>query len=540
MKFVTPPVIRSLCVLGPIQRSVVLAGIMILLNISSFGSTTYVSQNGGSFSGGSACNGKTTISESTFNSSKPSPGDQVYLCGVLANATGLYVGGSGTSGNPITITFDSGAKISVPYCNSICFNLGGQSYIVVDGGTPCGPSTLCSSTDTGTGIIEATGNGTGLANQFIPTQGIVSTGSNIEVRNLILRNMYQHKSFSDNTGGAGDISGWLWQGNEISLHDSTIHDVSAGFQGSGSGAKSSNVSVYNNYFWNINWGVSGGTASGQTNSNWSIHDNHFGSTANWDDSSNTYHHDRIFLYDTVAGQGNFSGVYIYNNLFDGASGCCATAQVYFGGGSEQDTYIFNNVFNNGGQSTGLANALLEETGGSSDTIWTYDNTIIGAGALVDTEDCVQLEGTVVFENNIVVGCNTLLLAKGDVTFTTIDYNSYGPSGTNAWQSSGGSSNYISLSAWQSFTKSEGHSQKVSNLDLTSSGVPETGSPVLQAGINLSSLCSGPLVALCSDTSAGDTRTPGSRPATGAWDAGSYEDPVDPPPVPPTGLSAVVQ
>jgi hypothetical protein len=47
-------------------------------------------------------------------------------------------------------------------------------------------------------------------------------------------------------------------------------------------------------------------------------------------------------------------------------------------------------------------------------------------------------------------------------------------------------------------------------------VPQAGSPVLNAGANLTPLCTGFLVPLCSDI------TGHPRPQTGPWDAGAYE------------------
>src|SRR5581483_9018250 len=52
--------------------------------------------------------------------------------------------------------------------------------------------------------------------------------------------------------------------------------------------------------------------------------------------------------------------------------------------------------------------------------------------------------------------------------------------------------------------------------LNSAGVPQAGSAAIGAGANLTSLCTGNLVPLCSDI-AGNP-----RPSTGAWDAGAYE------------------
>jgi hypothetical protein len=54
------------------------------------------------------------------------------------------------------------------------------------------------------------------------------------------------------------------------------------------------------------------------------------------------------------------------------------------------------------------------------------------------------------------------------------------------------------------------------LNLASSGQPNTGSPALAAGLNLTGLCSGLLTALCNDIAHVQ------RPASGPWDIGAYQ------------------
>ena len=93
--------------------------------------------------------------------------------------------GSGTAGQPITVQFQPGAKLSEPYCDTTygCLSIVGQSYVSVDGNH--------------TGVIEATANGTGLANQQ-PDLGIyLQNTSNIVIENLTIQNLYVHSSPTD-------------------------------------------------------------------------------------------------------------------------------------------------------------------------------------------------------------------------------------------------------------------------------------------------------------------------------------------------------
>jgi len=538
-------------------RKILLMSAVLLLATGARAATTYVSQSGGTVT----CNAgsHSSVSVATFNTSTPAAGDHVYICGTLTTFLGVY--GSGTSGNVITVTWDTGASISLPTCNGSgakCVDLSNNSYIVLDGGTPCGPGTVCAASDSGTGIIEATASGSPpLANQPGPSEGIYSTGSHVEIKNLIIRNVYQHTSFMDNTGGAGDYSGAYIEGSGDSMHDCTVHDVSAAYEIPG-GTNLSDISFYNNNLWNINWGFSSATGgSGSTQTSYSIHDNHFGTTANWDDSNDTYHHDQLFLYDSVAGEGSFNGVLIYNNLFDGAQGMYSTGMIYFGGGQQQNTYVYNNVFNNSGQSTGMGNALLELTGNdgtTTQTVWVYNNTILGAGPTIDTQDCVVLQGTFVFESNVVSGCATLEELQngtgGAPTITGLDYNQYAfGTGSNIWKYGNTSTDCSTLTCWQSATSAEAHSayySSQSSLDISSTGVPLAGSPLINAGPNFTSTCS-TATGLCSDTSYGGQIIPTARPSTGSWTIGAYN--LDAGPVapcaacmvllPPTNLTARV-
>jgi hypothetical protein len=537
------------------------------------GTTIYVSQNGGTFSGGSACNGHSTSSIAASNNATYAAGDTIYLCGVITSSV-TFGKGSGTSGNPITIIFDTGARITLPYCNSTCFSLGGN-YMVVDGGVPCGPGSACAATEAAnpkgypegiSGIIEATEAGSALPNK--PSAGskgvVVGGGSNNVIRNLIVRNIYQHTSYDDNTGGSNSFTAIEAPAPYFTVHDCTIHDVSSAINVNSSGPTASNENFYSNNLWNINWGITNGGYGTLVNTNWSVHDNHFGSTANWDDSNNTYHHDRMFLYADTNDQGSWNGVYIYNNLFDGSSGLNATAMLYFGGGSQQNTYIFNNVFDNTASTSSIDDALLTLAGMGPATLFLYNNTIIGAGVTIDAgrQGCVVMEGHVTFVNNVVTGCDQLmylqngLKGSGGPYVVYMDYNTYGAANPNKVFTHDGSPQYFpTLSAWREFTGQESHSTlNVAGAILSSVGVPLTGSPAINAGLNMTGTSpgggsvtdgcgSGLLSALCSDTSLGSTRTPLQRPSSGAWTTGAFvtggSAPASTRPAAPTNLGATV-
>ena len=111
-----------------------------------------------------------------------------------------------------------------------------------------------------------------------------------------------------------------------------------------------------------------------------------------------------------------------------------------------------------------------------------------------------------------------------------DYNDFYSAATGFYVQGVGS---YTFSEWQRLGY-DAHSI-TSNPALSSSYVPQSGSPVIGAGTNLTSTCSGQpnpgLGALCYDA-AGNP-----RPVSGAWTTGAYNY-VSNGPAPPTGLSAV--
>lgn len=521
--------------------SKVLALMICCLFVSVVGSfaaaqNVYIAQVATGGADGSSCANAYAIG--FFNSSgnwgtgpaQIGPGTTVHLCGTITTMLTFQAGG--IPGNPITLLFDvsTSAKISVPYCNNTCITIGNNSYITIDGGTPCGPSTTCSSGNSGPGIIEATANGSTLANQQVSqaiTTGSSVVPTNIEIRNLLIRNMYVHSTASDTSTGAGGGSGIFYQAgcSSCSAHDLTIHDVYVGIQNQGT---DSGNTIYNDYIYHINWGVQHQTEGSEVTTNFSVHDTHISSAANWDTTGGVYHHDLLFLFNNSAGQGEFNGVYIYNNRFDGPMGNDSTAHIYFGGGGQINTYIYNNVFNNAGQSTGLGNSLLEPTGEARQQIFVFNNTIVGKGSGESPDGCVAMQGHITFVNNAVTACNgsdgLVLIQNGTYgtgapTIVQINFNTYGTFGGTAFVSP--SNSYTTLAGWQGYAGEANSTLNAGGLNLASNGSPNAGSPVINAGTNETSLCSGSVSALCSDTSYGDQRIPVARPSSGAWTVGAY-------------------
>jgi len=93
---------------------------------------------------------------------------------------------AGTNGNPVTIKFETGAKLSAPYWSANgAIALTSKDNVVIDGGT--------------NGIIENTDNGTGKT--YVAASAGVSTSlcNNLEIKNLTIQNMLLHY-WADTTG----------------------------------------------------------------------------------------------------------------------------------------------------------------------------------------------------------------------------------------------------------------------------------------------------------------------------------------------------
>jgi len=207
-------------------------------------------------------------------------------------------------------------------------------------------------------------------------------------------------------------------------------------------------------------------------------------------------------------------------------------------------------------SVGFVPSFSLYSGGALDAIWTYNNTILGAGGSTENQDCVQLEGTtLVFENNAVANCNTLVQTKSDTPSITTRNNIYAAGGGSisgdAWQWGPTSTNCGTLSCWQAASGGDAgppsaYYSSFTSLLLNNNGsISSAGSPLSGKGTNLYSLCGGQpspgIGALCYDTSAGHTRTPVARPSSGAWDVGAYVlmSPTGARPAPPTNLVSTV-
>lgn len=467
---------------------------------------------------------QTTESVATLNAATQSAGDVVKFCGAIT--TPPQVTGSGSSGNVITYYWETGARISVTFGQ--IFNLNGsKAFLLFDGGVACGPATSCDTVEAAhlttyasgqAGIIEATANGGALPNQDNQTQAFYGCNGchDIEIRNIIIRNLYIHSGLTDMVGSTDtgifafqcSISNSGCASGTISIHDSTIHDLGNTISLQETSAVTFNV--YNIDFYRMNWAMEN---SGNGTRTFNFHDNHCHDTANWDTNGDWFHHNCLHNYTNVSSDS--TALNFYNNLSDGDWGnCCTTETMMF---TEDDSPNNFNVYNNVClQYTGNTAPCIDYTATTGIFV---NNTAIG----VTTSGNVyafHIGGTnLSLENNAVTGYGQYLYVNAGATFTVFDYNQWGTtegSGNSPWQWMSTGAN--SFSAWQAACSCDAHGGQSASLGVNTTGVPQSGSVLIGAGVNLTSLG---ITALDSGTSAGSTVAPVARGASGSWDVGAY-------------------
>jgi len=500
--------------------------------VFGFGKDIYVAQSAAGANSGSDCGDAhpatwfNSAGSWGSNSSQISPGDTVHLCGLFSSALNALA--SGTSSATTTILFESGAKISLPYCPaSGCVGLASLNYITVDGGS--------------NGIIESTANGSAQANKQTSFGVYGDTPTNIEVKNLIIRNMYIHTGGSDEESTGADNSGGVffkYSGSNIKVHDNTI---SEGHTGVGIWANSSgtfgNWEVYNNTLSEEVWGVdlTGGYTAGQLDSA-SVHDNTIFDNDHWWGPANNFHTDPIFV--RAPGTGRYQNIYIYNNHIYGALGHM-TGYIFLSQYSNGPSYVFNNVMAATSTSPDVPcageGAVAMEWNGTNN-YYIYNNTVDGRGICgisanersTNSSNVTHLE----WKNNINLDTMGHWVQTG--TFTS-DNNVWYLIANAGGQAFKVGNSYYTWTAWQSAANDA--NSIVSDPKLNSDYTLQSASPAIGLGQNLTSICQGQPVpglgALCKD------KNGSSRPSTGGWDAGAIQFSQGGAPPPPTSLATVV-
>ncbi len=475
---------------------------------------------------------------------KIGPGDTLHLCGVFsfpATRNGLLVNGSGTSDSPIFIKFESGAILQSPvFINgnsqgdgAIATNA--NSWIVIDGGA--------TAQGLPNGIIQDTDNGTGLGHQQWSIGIGAGNCSNCEIKNLIIRNIYLRTSYNDTTDMDGDvgmaISGSNWRVDHCVLHDirwALSHGYNAG---------DSNNTVDHNEFYNNDHDFTLASNTTGTASREYVHDNYFHDYANWDSPNNMFHHDGIHSWNSAelsgaSTWGSFTGLYVYNNRFDGDCGGNFNEHVFLEGGynntgrtpwtqnfSGPNAFIYGNLFRCT-DNPPRTHTLFTITGPGV----VFNNTLIGndpaAGAGlfnvggaglggVSGLPAAQSKGLDV-RNNLLSGENTLIGGSASDSWTHLpdnDFYGYYAGSYNAFWGFG--VDVSNFATWQSACNCDANSSAdpgpLSVVDAN--GMPVAGSWLIGHGQNM--FDAGYIL-----PGMGVDINGRARPASGAWDVGAYQ------------------
>ncbi|HUC01487.1 MAG TPA: putative Ig domain-containing protein [Candidatus Paceibacterota bacterium] len=499
-------------------------------------SNVYIAQSAAGSGNGSSC--ANAYAYSFFNSSgnwgsgasQIGPGTTVHVCGTIsvgANQEALVFNGSGTSGSPITLYFESGAVLTSPEWpadgSGGAIDLGSHSYVTVNGNGGTNGMTE--------GVIQATSNGdsnahciSGSCTSHGDSNGIEADAGaeNVTIEGLTISDMYVAVSGVSGGGGGscmynnGNVSNWT-------ITDNIMHDMGWCISLQYNGGTSSNLTISDNNIYNIDHGIALGSGSaGETLTNVNVYGNYIHDYSNWDTgAADVWHHDGIHIWGyNDDGSDPISNVNIYDNTFGGSVGTNPTAQIFIerNGGNTKNVSIYNNLVMDTGAGTDNDGLI---TTGQDGGYKIYNNTI----ACTNPNNQDIAVGTsnspnITFINNLVSGCQLglMYLGGGSVASGQIHNNIYTGGPGNCSQGGddcfdyGSSGWYGSFSTWESQT-GETNSTYVSTANISSLGVPQSGSPAIGAGANLTSLGIGTL----------DSDIAGvARPSSGAWDVGAYE------------------
>lgn len=541
------------------SRIITLTFIFMILTVAlAAANDIYIAQNAAGGNTGNDCSD--AHAASWFNSGanwgsgqgQIGPGTTAHLCGTFTGTPGgsmLTAQGSGSNGKPVTVLFESGALMTSPYWNSStgAINIGGRSYIVVDGGTPCGFAPGSGTEGTCNGVIQNTANGDKLTYQQ-NSLGIFAQGcSNCEIRNLGIYNIYVH--VANGIYNQQDMTHCIYfSGTGFLIHDNSLHDN--GFCVYSNYTNDSFYQIYNNDIYNNDHGVVIAGADYVLQSVY-VYANHIHDFGNWDCPNNGCHHDGIHAYNGSGG--GVTNAYIYDNVFDGSMGVGMNAMIFMEGTSEGTPwtqngtfYIFNNVI-----STEASHSAVQLNIGSGNLL--VNNTWLSTDQIAGDQGFLYQNGggTGSFssqKNNAMYGLGQFESSNGTMTFTgsvssQCDYNVYVNSPGNGsgiwnWQTAGVDTSAIAT--WRlSGCDTHGSYTPTGSLNLNSNYVPQGGSVVIGAGTNLYSTCNGQPVpglgSLCDDA-AGSPRS-----SSGNWDAGAFAyNSGGSAPAPPSGLTALVQ
>ena len=422
---------------------------------------------------------------------KVSPGDTVSLSGTFSST--LTIQASGASGSLITILFEPGAKFEKPVWQGGAIFSAGKSFWVINGST--------------NGLIQATANGTALANQVEDSVGInINGGSDFTIQNLKIDKMYVRTPGSSDGRRYGGAIVILNVGSNVTIKNCQLFEGDTCIGIAFVAGTTNNLKIQNNIIGRCNHGITVGTSTNQSFMvNMEISGNRINDLDVWEGNAGLHLDGVILFNESPDGSAQFNGLKFFNNYIGPKIGSTNTAGLFMDGYANDDfinTKIYNNLFT-ADPGLGWNNGCINGEGEI------FNNTFIGGnsgiGIKVAAATGTKVEDNVFF--NVGLG---LFLNANRVNFFANNNIYYGLSqGSAFYDAASGPTNgmYLNLAQWQQY-----------GFDLNST----SAKPILDANF----------VPASNDTVAKDKGSPHPgfnadkngvpRPQGPAWDKGAFE------------------
>jgi hypothetical protein len=501
-----------------LRRYALILGFLVFAT-PAFGADIYFGSASAGANNGTSCANQRAIS--TLVSGDEAAGNTIHLCGTFTQSAGgslLTVINSGTSGNPITFKWETGAIVQCPYCSASGggIEINGKSWITLDGGS--------------NGIIQNTANGTGLANQQHSTLIHSDGGSNVVIKNLTCGPVYQH-TINDSSGGTTYCM-LLRHVSNLTVQNNTISQADVGLLFEWDGGES-NLVITGNTWTGINQDIEMGPTAGGSFTNVQVDHNTCGDWNNWDEPGNGFHHNFFHPFTNVSGSSLVGTLQIYDNNCQGNMGSHATSMIFLennnggAGGTMGTWYVFNNLFHKTNANVPTSSGMVAAQDAAG---FLYNNTFLDAGGSGGNSYVSfhayssGMPWTVT--NNVFSGGGYMIYDQGNAISGNDNVYFNSPSGT-PWIR--GSTFISSLATWQSDCSCDAASV-TTDPKLDTNMKLQSGSSAIGLGTNLTSVG---ISALDSDL-AGT-----ARPSSGAWDSGAYAFSSAGPPPPPAALNIII-
>lgn len=436
---------------------------------------------------------------------KISADDTVHLVGTISS--GLTVQGSGSSGHPVTILFETGAKISAPAFTTgsggAALYASGKTDITLDGAN--------------TGMIENADNGDGLGKAVISRGIDLNAGCNRwTIKNLIIRNIYVH--VSGNTSHLDSRCIHNYDGSDFTVDHCTLNNAYYGIIASTNSGNISNFTASYNTISDCSTGMAPSLGNNGTSiSGVQIHDNDITMGANWYDPGDFNHVDGIHCFGRSATTDAITGYKCYNNYIHGDCSTNSTAFIYLED-DVIDPLIYNNVLVSSTHVSANSMLDLKQISTTTNVMRVFNNTFVGLGNTNTGGGAIYVQSaasttTLEARNNIFESVYVAFgLQVGQTATIIADNNLYNDVGIVAWNSS----QKVTLANWQTALGGcPGTDRECSSLNVDPSlnrvyGL-DPGSPAIGAGKNLSDYFT-------------TDKNGISRPLSAAWNLGPYENP----------------